>query len=173
MVHYLCQDCGETDPKRFGTRIVNGRIYPRHVCKSCWTGYTKQVRSAASTKRAHDRHKRKETTQRSLNINTGKYVLRDARGSDKKKGFTNDLDREFVDEMLRLPCIYCGEDSVRMTLDRIDNSLGHLKSNIVPACIRCNYARRNMPYGAWLVVAKGMREARESGLFGDWTGRTR
>jgi len=60
-----------------------------------------------------------------------------------------------------------------MTLDRIDNDKGHTQDNVVPACIRCNYARRSMPYEAWLVVAKGMREAREQGLFGDWTGRVR
>jgi hypothetical protein len=60
-----------------------------------------------------------------------------------------------------------------MTLDRIDNDKGHTEDNVVPACIRCNYTRRSMPYEAWLVVAKGMREARERGLFGEWTGRAR
>ena len=29
-------------------------------------------------------------------------------------------------------------------LDRIDNNLGHIKSNVVPACKWCNYAKRSM-----------------------------
>jgi hypothetical protein len=60
-----------------------------------------------------------------------------------------------------------------MTLDRKDNSKGHTQDNVNAACIRCNYARRDMPYGAWLFIVKGMREARMSGAFGTWTGRCR
>jgi len=55
-----------------------------------------------------------------------------------------------------------------MTLDRKDNDVGHVKDNVVPACVRCNYTRGDMPFDAWLVVAAGMRQAREKGLFGDW-----
>lgn len=72
--------------------------------------------------------------------------------------------------MIQEPCVYCGEDQIRMTVDRIDNEVGHVKGNIVSACERCNYARRDMPYQAWQVVAKAMKEAREKGLFGSWTG---
>jgi hypothetical protein len=57
-----------------------------------------------------------------------------------------------------------------MTLDRVDNSIGHIKSNVVPACTRCNYTRRDMPYEAWLLIAKSMRKAREAGMFDNWTG---
>jgi len=60
-----------------------------------------------------------------------------------------------------------------MTLDRIDNLKGHSFDNVVPACIRCNYARRNMSYEAWLCLTEGMRRARELDLFKGWTGRTR
>lgn len=60
-----------------------------------------------------------------------------------------------------------------MTLDRIDNDKGHTQDNVVPACIRCNYVRKNMPYEAWIVVAEGMRKAREAGLFEGWSGRVR
>jgi hypothetical protein len=60
-----------------------------------------------------------------------------------------------------------------MTLDRIDNKRGHSRANVVPACIRCNYARRDMPYAAWLCLAPGLRVALEQGLFGEWTGRCR
>jgi len=78
---------------------------------------------------------------------------------------------EFIQNLISQGCIYCGETTLRMTLDRKDNDLAHVKTNVVPACIRCNYARGNMPYEAWLFLAPGMRAAREAGVFGDWVGR--
>jgi hypothetical protein len=68
------------------------------------------------------------------------------------------------------PCVYCGEAEARRSLDRIDNSKGHTKANVVGSCERCNYVRRDMPYEAWLAVAPGMRIARELELFADWNG---
>lgn len=57
-----------------------------------------------------------------------------------------------------------------MTMDRIDNSLGHLMSNVLPACIRCNYLRRDVPFEAWMVIVPSVKKAVEEGLFGTWTG---
>lgn len=104
-------------------------------------------------------------------VNPAKYALWDSQKSDRKKGFDNDLDIEFVKSLLSEGCRYCGESELRMTLDRIDNSLGHLRSNVIPACIRCNYARGSMPHAAWLCLVPGLQRAREEGLFGGWTGR--
>jgi hypothetical protein len=97
----------------------------------------------------------------------------DARSSDRKSGLENDLTKEFIAAEIAKGCAYCGESTVRMTLDRIDNTKGHTQDNVVPACIRCNYTRKDMPYEAWLIVAKGMQEARERNLFGGWTGRAK
>lgn len=60
-----------------------------------------------------------------------------------------------------------------MSLDRIDNSKGHIQANVVPACIRCNYLRGSMPHEAWLNLVPTIRETRIKGLFGTWTGRAR
>src|ERR1035437_1233940 len=44
-------------------------------------------------------------------------------------------------------CTYCGElNQIQMSLDRKDNFLPHVKSNCLPACRRCNYFRRDMPF---------------------------
>jgi hypothetical protein len=56
-----------------------------------------------------------------------------------------------------------------MTLDRIDNSIGHLMSNVNPCCYRCNYIRANMPYAAWLSIVPAIRATFELGLFAAWT----
>ena len=95
------------------------------------------------------------------------WIYVDSRSSDRKFGRANDLTRDFIREQLAVgECSYCVERNLRMTLDRIDNDLGHLQTSVVIACIRCNYARRDMPYQAWLVVAPAMRAARQTGLFG-------
>lgn len=96
-------------------------------------------------------------------------IWRDARGSDRKAGRANDLTVEFIRQQIENPCGYCGEAALRMTLDRVDNSIGHVMTNVVACCVRCNYVRRDMPHPAWQVVARAMATARSSGLFQTWT----
>lgn len=110
---------------------------------------------------------------RKHNLNTAQFIYTDSKSSDRKKGLKNDLNQEFIKKLIDHPCSYCGETSLRMTLDRIDNSIGHIRTNVVAACIRCNYVRRDMPYEAWLCIAPAMTEARKKGLFKNWSGRTR
>lgn len=82
-----------------------------------------------------------------------------------------DLDITTIERMISEGCLYCGEtDILKISVDRIDNNIGHIGSNVNPACLRCNLVRGDMPYNAWMEVANGMRNAREKGLFGDWDG---
>lgn len=99
-----------------------------------------------------------------------RLIIKDCLASDRKNGRAADVDVAFVESLIADGCSYCGETNVRMTIDRIDNTLGHTRANVVAACARCNYARRDMPHEAWVVVAVGMRKARELGLFGTWVG---
>lgn len=68
-------------------------------------------------------------------------------------------------------CFYCGAIDIKMTLDRIDNSIGHTRVNVNPSCVRCNGVRGNMPYAAWMAIVPAIKKAREDGLFGSWVGR--
>jgi hypothetical protein len=60
---------------------------------------------------------------------------------DQKTGKDFDIDVDFILDARSKPCHYCARQATG--LDRIDNSLGHLKINCVPACIRCNWIRGN------------------------------
>jgi len=125
-------------------------------------------------KRAYQRRRNQMFSQmRAAGVNVARFILREARRSDTLRGQTCDLTKQEIESLIAAGCSYCGEKELRMTLDRIDNSKGHSRDNVVPACIRCNYARRNMPYEAWLCLADGMKRARELDLFKGWTGRTR
>lgn len=95
----------------------------------------------------------------------------DSKASDKKHNREYNLTIEYIAELIKNPCTYCEETNLQMTLDRMNNSLGHIIGNVVPACIRCNLIRKAMPYEAWLLLAPALKEAREKSLFGDWIGK--
>jgi len=143
-----------------------GKIHYRSRCLDC---ERKRKREWAKNNKiqilAQQRRKRAE--------DPAWAAWRDSKYRDAKLDLTHNLSREAVAEIVAKPCCYCGEIKLRMTMDRIDNTLGHIQGNVVPACIRCNYTRKNMPYEAWIVVAQAMKYARAKGLFGKWTGRAR
>lgn len=90
--------------------------------------------------------------------------------SDRRKGRECDLSLDFVRSELAKPCTYCGDAEGFICLDRLNSELGHLMTNVVPACERCNLIKKDMPQLAWEKIAPSVRIARESGLFGDWVG---
>ena len=121
-------------------------------------------------KKTHLEKGRERARRIRANWTPAKRVFKDALASDRRFGRSFDLDVDFVEQEICKPCSYCGEDELKRTLDRVDNSIGHLKDNVMVACIRCNYARRDMPIAAWRLLTNGLREARVLGLFGSWTG---
>lgn len=170
----VCKLCGEQKPvSEFESYKLKERLVIRNQCRVCRCA---RVREARRLPGGTDREKRshaKRKAERASGQRTELWILYDSRKSDRKHGRPNNLTLDFVRATISQGCWYCGETELRMTLDRVDNSEGHLMSNVVPACIRCNYTRKDMPYEAWWVVAEGMRAAREAGLFGPWTGRVR
>jgi len=167
----VCRVCGDPKPEgQFYTSLSGGRIYRRKICIGC----DKENRGARpwspATPKAKANRLLGEQRRRKDSSFAAKYIVQDSRASDKKKGRTNDLSREWVEQEIANGCSYCGETQLRMTLDRMDNSKGHTKSNVRAACIRCNYLRRDTPFAAWLLLVGGLRMARECGAFGDWDG---
>lgn len=62
---------------------------------------------------------------------------------DKKKNIICDLTVDWMKENITSKsCIYCG-DTENVGCDRIDNSKGHTKDNVVPCCGECNLTRGN------------------------------
>ena len=56
------------------------------------------------------------------------------------------------------PCFYCG-DTNRVGCDRIDNSKGHTKDNVVPCCYDCNCARNdNFSHEEMIMLGKTISE---------------
>jgi hypothetical protein len=175
--------CVETKPiAEFcisSTNKNNGTVYIKHLCKKCDSiqrelrGYRTWAQKIIIDPLLPQKNSLRRRNARKDPNKNGKHIVEDSRRTDRKKGLQNNLDEDWVNQIISLGCCYCGETSLRISLDRIDNNIGHVKTNVVPACIRCNYTRKNMPYAAWILLVPAMKAAREKGLFGEWTGRGR
>jgi hypothetical protein len=88
--------------------------------------------------------------------------------ADRFRKRENNLTIPFIEEMISHPCEYCGDDKSKLTLDRIDNDIGHIIGNVKTSCITCNWIKRDIPYDAWIIISKAINEARLLGLFGSW-----
>lgn len=147
-----------------------GREYPRGSCRECFNENSKKyIRNPDLRKKTEARFAQKMKERRAAGLDKEKWVLRDSKKGDKKKGFENDLDKDFVSFAINSNCLYCGSKD-NITLDRIDNTKGHTKDNVNPCCYRCNMIRRDMPYGAWVRLAETVRIVNNEGLFGSWIG---
>ena len=167
----ICKRCLQEKPtSEFGTRKVSGREYLRVYCQKCNWDKVADKRDPEKRKALFARRAIRVKAERNTVAGRPKHILWDAKKSDNKRKRQNDLTLDFVQDMLSKPCSYCGGKNLKMGLDRKDNMLGHIKTNVVPCCDRCNYIRRDMPYEAWLVVAIAIRKAFEQNLFGDWNG---
>jgi hypothetical protein len=168
-----CNQCGKNQTEvGFGWRKVHGKKYPKHICNLCRRVYDRQFKTDPELLKAKvKRNSDKAQADRAAGVDRDKWILQDTRNGDRKRGMENDLTREFIRYIIVNPCTYCGENTIQMTLDRIDNNKGHIKSNVVGSCARCNFIRRDMPHMAWQELTSAVRKVREKGLFGDWTGQ--
>lgn len=169
---HKCRKCEKSEPEvQFNLRTMNGRKYKRHLCTKCFNRYNRSFESKKTRLECSRRYAAKIKQWKRSDALTERWILQDSRRSDKRNGRINDLTKEFIKNLIKDGCAYCGETKLRMTLDRVDNGLGHLQTNVKPACVRCNDLRGNMPFAAWLIVSTAVRAARLAGAFGTWHGR--
>lgn len=141
-------------------------------CKKC----RRDQRNLARRKRfAKEENKNKSAlkakSKRLDPLKRANVIAIDSKASDRKHNREYNLTVDKIKELIGNPCVYCGETELQMTLDRMDNEVGHIEENVVPACIRCNLIRRAMPYEAWICLLPKIKEAKEKGLFGTWLGK--
>jgi hypothetical protein len=98
------------------------------------------------------------------------------RNSAKKRKYAFTLTRELFEHIVKSDCYYCGAAPGNTALssnfykrqkagilirerftfngiDRVDNKLGYIESNIRPACKACNYAKGKLSASEWLSQA--------------------
>lgn len=86
------------------------------------------------------RAKKTSLAKRYANTDKGRacFIRKNSERTDSCDMSTNE-----ILAIIERPCHYCGTTEHRRGLDRIDNSKGHVKGNVLPACWSCNFARGN------------------------------
>lgn len=71
--------------------------------------------------------------------------------SAKVKALDFELDSSSFRKLVTSPCHYCGMFIGDINgIDRVDNSVGYLKSNCIPCCSGCNYLKGSMDYNTFV-----------------------
>lgn len=137
---YLCRGC-----ERNRSRDKNRR-YPR---LKRWEQMTELGRT---------RKLNKGKDYRNSPNGKAKMMASGYRRIDALRGRDCDITASFIEtEILSKSCCYCG-DTERIGCDRLDNSRGHSRDNVVPACSDCNIARSdNFTYGEMRAVGAAIR----------------
>lgn len=89
------------------------------------------------------------------------------KSSDKKKGLQNDLSPSDTEVIISMPCYYCGVQPAN-GVDRMDCSKGHIKTNIIPACKKCNILLCDIPFEGKILLRDGLHRMREKGILDEW-----
>lgn len=93
-----------------------------------------------------------KTVRKELQKKINSYKQQDIKKNKNSDGVISyeDLVEKIV--VSKLHCYYCKQkmlllyennrDEKQWTLDRLDNSIGHIKDNVVISCLKCNMERR-------------------------------
>ena len=74
--------------------------------------------------------------QAKRNTKIGKY--KDYRHTASRRNILWQLTKEDFERLWQQPCFYCGGPIATIGIDRVDNSIGYMNSNIVSCCYKCN-----------------------------------
>ena len=142
----ICKKCGVEKSHSEFAKHKQCKFGITHECSVCalkrsqYRTPDKLAMKSEYDKRRYERSSKRQKIDRESD--PAKYKLSTYKSFDKKRGINSDIDYEFVLNAIDSPCFYCGlKDKQNVGLDRIENSIGHMKSNVVPCCSLCNMTR--------------------------------
>ena len=114
----------------------------------------------------YQKHKKKRLAQQAIYSRTVVGRYRQTVMSAKVRNISFELEFEEYETLALKPCFYC-KKSLGVTtgsgLDRVDNSLGYILSNLVPCCTFCNLLKGNrLTFEEMQVVIKALLEYRRT-----------
>lgn len=135
-----------------------------YECKTCHSARKKgRVRHDKYSRMTREQKDRKLAWQRNYGrTHKGRsiFLLKAYQAIDKKKGQICDLDQPFIVATFDSPCVYCGTTE-QIGCDRVDNTKGHTKANVVPACGCCNVMRGDrFTHEEMKVIGRAVRRVR-------------
>ncbi len=140
-----CNGCGLDKPAttEFFFGKPSGKNGLASKCKAC-AADAQRRRRAADPEHVRAIVRASQRRRSATAAGRAEGLLRNYRSIDSRKDRVCDLDAAWLAEHIVVPpCVYCGDEGEPRGADRVDNSIGHTKANVVPACMSCNLARGN------------------------------
>lgn len=120
----------------------------RNVCKECRKIENKEYKSKPHViQQSKDYYQNNKESFR-LRMNKHYHTLNGQYHQYKKRAKINKFEFDLIEEDCKIfyetLCDYCGGPIKGIGIDRVDPSIGYIKSNIVPCCSKCNYMKNTM-----------------------------
>lgn len=113
----------------------------REGCKRFYYSHIEEQRERSRIKnKTVPKEKRRKWGRESSKRPNG--IFNSYKTNAKKRGLEFDVSRELFVSLIGKPCVYCGEEA--RGVDRINNSLGYIPTNIQPCCSICNHMKHTL-----------------------------
>jgi hypothetical protein len=76
------------------------------------------------------------------------------KSKSKRKNRDFVLSPEEFEEIISLPCFYCGTKDVVRGIDRTDSNKGYVIDNVSSCCFPCNRAKSTMTQNEFIALCK-------------------
>jgi hypothetical protein len=148
--------------KKFGRLLTIERLGSFYKCK-CDCGNIKIIKSSSLTRSKCPTRscgcivKEKGNHQLPYGEAQFNFLYRVYRKAAKERNLIFDLERDTFRKIITSNCIYCGAEPRQVCyrsdlnggfsyngIDRVNNKLGYIISNVVPCCETCNKAKRDL-----------------------------
>lgn len=160
-----CLECGQVKPVRKfcgDSRTTDGYSA---VCRKC-RGMPESSRRSADTRSPSERRSQMNLRKRDVYHKTSDSSMarryQTYRYSAMQRGYEFDLTLSQFSSFWKRPCHYCGSDVATVGLDRVDNEVGYVISNVVSCCPRCNRMKLDMSMQTWISHMRTIIERAES-----------
>lgn len=162
-----CCKCGILKPinlENFYSRKLKEGVGFSTYCRQCRRiSRVGEYKRGRNTEDIKERKRGYQKMYGQTEIGRAIRLIKAYRSSDKKRGHQFDLSKEwFIENILRKSCYYCGTNN-QIGAERVVNSVGHIKSNIIPCCAVCNSVRSDIfTLEEMKIIGATIRKLRES-----------
>lgn len=146
--HYLCLcDCGKT-------KIADGRYLKNGSIRSCGCLRNEKIAEHNKSRIGEIRVKKPDAV---FNV-----LYNNIRSGANRRSYVFELTVDDVKDLSKQNCVYCGAEPMQKIqyksdiylyngIDRVDNSVGYVKSNCVPCCGTCNRAKGSKTHAEFML----------------------
>lgn len=97
---------------------------------------------------------RKTTNYKKNNVSVYDKKYYDYHSEAKRRNIEWNLDKDYIIELIKSKCHYCGISNIINGIDRIDNEKGYIKENCVSCCKNCNRMKCNFKLIQFISIIK-------------------